>query len=110
MGRRCEHSARRHQAALKCRVVQDVTLLTTGHCPFRDTKELFKELKLNRGRSMALASQDSWCGNTIKREVLPDHHAIVFEWHDRQSSKVGANNFFAGIDMGHAEISQRKCS
>ena len=46
----------------------------------------------------------------IIREVYPDHDAIVFEWHDRQSSKVGANNFFAGIDVGHAEISQRKCS
>jgi hypothetical protein len=32
--------------------------------------------------------------------VLPDHDAIVFEWHDRQSSKVGANNSYAGIDRG----------
>ena len=46
----------------------------------------------------------------IIREVYSDHDAIVFEWHDRQSSKAGANNFSAGIDMGHAEISQRKCS
>jgi len=45
----------------------------------------------------------------ITREDYADHDAIVFEWHDRQSSKVGANKFFAGIDMGHAEISQRKC-
>ena len=44
----------------KCRVVQDVTLLTAGPLSFQSTKELFKEVKLNRGRSMALASQDSW--------------------------------------------------
>jgi hypothetical protein len=46
MGRRCEHSARRHQAALKCRVVQDVTLLTTGPLSFQRYKRAVQGIKV----------------------------------------------------------------
>jgi hypothetical protein len=52
---------------------------------------MFKSAKVDWGHPMSPSDPGGdWeflNGYIIKREVFPDHDAIVFEWHDRQSEQ-----------------------